>query len=82
MLAEGSRGELFEVRLRDDYQFAIKLAVLASLESKLDELFADEGQNSAKMHKLNAANARVFAMSAWESLDRFNRGAAARGVAA
>jgi hypothetical protein len=60
------------------YQFAIKLAVLASLESKIDELFGEEGQNSAKIHKLNAANARVFAMSVWESLDRSGRAGQAK----
>jgi hypothetical protein len=62
-------------RLRDDYQFAIKLAVLASLEDKIDELFG-ETQGTAKIHKVNAAGAKVFAMATWEGLDRLGRSAA------
>lgn len=51
--------------LRDDYQFAIKLAVLAAWEGKIDEMVGEDGASTTKIHRLNAANARVFAMTAW-----------------
>jgi hypothetical protein len=60
-------------RLRDDYQFAIKLAVLSSLEAKIEELFAESQHSSEHIHRVNSATAKVFAMAAWESLDRFAR---------
>jgi len=56
-------------RLRNDYQFALKLATLSELESKLDEIFEVETH-----HKAKAAAAKVLAMTCWENLGRVATG--------